>query len=174
MPKRLDRIWIDPERFRRNRLSSGLSSEEAASELGVSERTVRNWESGRVPIPYAAFRLLRVLRGYKLPGEPWRGFTVKGDTLWTPENKPIYAWEMRWLSLTFGMARYWMQSYGHKKTIPAAALRDSLDPTQLLKRRQTQAASVSGRHRVMVPGDPKPTAIVIKFPAAATKKAKRA
>lgn len=147
---------IDAERFRRTRLAGGFSRADAARELGVSERTLRNWEAGRRAIPYAAFRLIRLLGGHKLPGEDWRGFWLKGNTLWTPEGKPLYAWEMRWLSLTFTMARFWLASYGHSQSLPAPNLRDRLNPDKQLQRLMLSMARVSGRRRGMAPGVPKP------------------
>jgi hypothetical protein len=41
--------------------------------LHVNLRTVINWETGATTIPYAAYKLLRVLSGYELPGEPLMG-----------------------------------------------------------------------------------------------------
>jgi DNA-binding transcriptional regulator YiaG len=42
---------------------AGLSIEETAKALHVTTRTVRYWISGRVGIPYAAYRLVRILVG---------------------------------------------------------------------------------------------------------------
>ena len=132
------RVFIEPERFRRIRNTSSLTQEDVADHLGVTVRTVKNWERGAVLIPYAAFRLLRVLSGYKLPGAPWRGYTLRGDTLWTPEGKPLYAWEMKWLSLVFGMARYWLRDHGHNPAdLPAKQLLERLRPLQGRVRRRT-------------------------------------
>ena len=65
---------------------------------------MRNWESGRFRIPYAAFKLMRILRGYELPGHHWKGYRLIGDTLWSPEGKPFRAADARWWSLTVCMA----------------------------------------------------------------------
>jgi Phage protein len=72
--------------------------------LRVSERTVHNWEAGRVRIPYAAYKLIRILRGYELPGFEWKGYRLIGDTLWSPENRPFRAADARWWTLTVQMA----------------------------------------------------------------------
>lgn len=156
---------IEPSRFRRTRLAGGFTRRDAARELGVSERTLRNWEAGHTAIPYAAFRLLRILGGHKLPGEDWRGFWLKGNTLWTPEGKPLYAWEMRWLSLTFTMARFWLASYGHTQTLPAPHLRDRLNPDKQLQRLMLDMLRVSGRRRGMAPGVPKPNPRAVDQPS---------
>lgn len=104
--------WIEPEQFYLTRCAAHLSRFECACELGVSVRTVRNWENGFTCIPYAAFKLLRILSGWELPFRSWQGFSVRGDVLWTPEGKPLYAWEMNWLALTFSMARHWCAERG--------------------------------------------------------------
>ena len=62
--------------------------------LRVSDRTIRNWEAGAVRIPYAAYKLLRVLRGGRYLGHPvWRDYRVWGDTLYTPEGHHFQAGE---------------------------------------------------------------------------------
>ncbi len=73
--------------------------------MRVSERTLHNWEAGRVRIPYAAYKLIRILRGYELPGHAWKGYRLVGDTLWSPENLPFRASDARWWSLTVQMAQ---------------------------------------------------------------------
>lgn len=72
--------------------------------MRVSTRTLHNWEAGRVRIPYAAYKLIRILRGYELPGHAWKGYRLIGDTLWSPENLPFHAADARWWSLTVQMA----------------------------------------------------------------------
>ena len=62
-------------------------------------RTVRTWEAGTSRVPYAAYKLLRVMRGGKLLGTDWRGFHVWRDTLVTPEGHKFRASELAWWSL---------------------------------------------------------------------------
>ena len=57
---------VTASRFKDARLFCMLSTIEAAKLLRVSERTLHNWEKGRVRIPYAAFKLMRILRGEPL------------------------------------------------------------------------------------------------------------
>lgn len=52
----------------------GLSHPEAAKTLHVSLRTLQNWLSGRHEVPYAACKLLRLLRYMELPGADWAGW----------------------------------------------------------------------------------------------------
>lgn len=94
-------------KLRETRILSGLSVEEVAQMLRVTCRTVRNWESGRVQVPYAAFKLLRIITGYELPSDAWRGWMFLGEVLWSPEGKNFTARDLDYLSLTFAMARQW-------------------------------------------------------------------
>ena len=50
-------VWADPERFHVERMTAGLTQQQAAEYLGVSVRTMRNWETGSNRIPYPAFKL---------------------------------------------------------------------------------------------------------------------
>lgn len=86
-------------------MACGLSTEACADLLHVTERTVRNWESGSSRIPYAAFKLMRVLRGGKFLGPEWSGWFVRYDKLVTPEGHEIRAHEFAWWSLLVRQAR---------------------------------------------------------------------
>lgn len=105
---------IDYDRFKDTRILAGLDVDAAAALLYVSPATVRTWERGKARIPYAAFKLLRIFTGYELPGSPWRGWKLFGDTLWSPDNKPFKAYRLTELSSTFLMARFWREEY-HKR-----------------------------------------------------------
>lgn len=100
------------ERFREARLSVNVDRVECAALLRVSARTVRNWERGVTRPPYSTFKLLRILRGFELPGDAWRGWYLKGDTLWSPEGKPFRPFDLGWWSLTVSMARAWTRGIG--------------------------------------------------------------
>lgn len=95
---------VTGSRFREARQVCSLSIPEAAKLLRVSARTVQYWEAGTVRVPYAAFKLMRILRGYELPGTAWRGYRLVGDTLWSPEGLAFKAADHRWWSLTCRMA----------------------------------------------------------------------
>lgn len=82
-----------------------MSAEACADLLHVTERTVRNWESGSSRIPYAAFKLVRVMRGGKFLGPEWHGWYVRYDRLITPEGHEIRAHEFAWWSLLVRQAR---------------------------------------------------------------------
>ena len=74
--------------------------------LRVSERTIRGWESGATRIPYAAYKLLRVLKGGRYLAHPtWKDFIIRGDVLITPEGHQFQAGELSWWSLLVRQAR---------------------------------------------------------------------
>lgn len=74
--------------------------------LRVSERTIRNWESGTVRIPYAAYKLVRVLRGGRYLADPiWQDYRVYGQVLITPEGHRFHAGDLAWWSLLVRRAR---------------------------------------------------------------------
>ena len=96
-------------RFKDTRLLCALSVPAAGKLFRVSERTIRNWEAGRVGVPYTAFKLMRILRGFELPGHQWKGYRLIGDTLWSPEGLAFKAVDHYWWSLTVRMAREFRQ-----------------------------------------------------------------
>ena len=105
------RPLVEPEGFIRQRQAALMSREACAAALGVEVRTVRNWETGKTRVPYAAFKLLRLLTGGELPGAAWAGFFVRGNVLYSPEQKAFTAGELAYLSNVFAMARFWLQEY---------------------------------------------------------------
>ena len=84
----------------------GLDLSGCAKLLHVTERTLHNWESGKHDIPYATFKLLRLLNGMELPGESWRGWSFRGDKLRSPEGHLIAGTDGAWWSLLVRQARY--------------------------------------------------------------------
>ncbi|MEZ0245955.1 MAG: VC1465 family Xer recombination activation factor [Methylophilaceae bacterium] len=105
---------VDHEKFYETRRMACLTREEAACLLHVTERTVRLWESGKSSIPYAAYKLLRLLTGGELPGKAWEGWTIRGDSLWSPTGRRFDAASLSYLELTFSMARNWKEDYDRK------------------------------------------------------------
>jgi hypothetical protein len=83
----------------------GIGVVACADLLRVSERTIRGWESGATRIPYAAYKLLRLLKGGKVLGPAWRDFFIRGNVLVTPEGHRFEAGELGWLSLLVLRAR---------------------------------------------------------------------
>ncbi len=67
-------------------------------------------ENGQVRAPYAAFKLMRILRGRELPGEAWKGWTVSGHTLWSPAGQRFDRAGMEYLGLVFSIYRTWRKA----------------------------------------------------------------
>lgn len=102
--------------------------------LGVTAKTIQNWEQGVSRIPYAAFKLLRVLRGHELPDAAWQGWTVEADRLKAPNGREFDAASLNHLEQVFSMARLWRDAYarsGRQKppsvVIPFPDLRKPLE-----------------------------------------------
>ncbi|MBF9264284.1 VC1465 family Xer recombination activation factor [Paracidovorax cattleyae] len=70
-----------------------------ANFLHVTPRTLHNWESGKHDIPYATFKLLRVMNGMELPGQSWAGWEFRGGKLWSPEGRSFEGTDGSWWSL---------------------------------------------------------------------------
>lgn len=105
---------IDPNRFKEIRLINHLSVGATAKLLRVTSRTVMNWESGDTRIPYSAFKLLRCLANGELIPDAWEGWTIRGDTLFSPVGRPFKAHELAYISNYFTMARYWLADCARK------------------------------------------------------------
>ncbi|MDI1245613.1 MAG: VC1465 family Xer recombination activation factor [Rhodoferax sp.] len=83
----------------------GLTPETAGKMLHVHPRTVRYWISGKTLIPYAAYRLLRILTGAELPANGWDGWHMHSGQLWTPEGHGFKPNDSSWWSLLVRQAR---------------------------------------------------------------------
>jgi transcriptional regulator with XRE-family HTH domain len=113
---------IPAEDFLEYRRFLGLSQDECAAMLGVTLRTIRNYEKGRVRVPYSAFFVLRTLSG-QLPYEFWQGWVCRGPTLISPAGETFEVGELSWLTLTFAMAREWKK----QRTLSASQTVDHRD-----------------------------------------------
>ena len=87
---------------------------QAAIELDVNERTIRNYENGAVRIPYSAFRLVRLLAGYSLVNTHWEGWGFHANKLWTPEGRSFEAYELRYLATYISIARHSIKNHQAK------------------------------------------------------------
>ena len=79
--------------------SLGWSRADCGKFLHVTERCLRNWECGRHPVPYAAFRLMRITCYMELPGKDWHGWHLGASKLWTPEGHALNPHDAKWWSL---------------------------------------------------------------------------
>jgi len=128
--------YIHPEDFRDLRRAADLTRKQAADLLDVAVRTVQNWETGGARIPWMAYRMLRILTGYALPGKAWENWIVRGDRLIAPNGRWYEANTLEQIEHVFGMARLWHQDYNRRsgkhlavvKPFPQSAARQT--PTQ--------------------------------------------
>lgn len=114
------RIWVDPQDFKDLRRQSGLTRKQTAEALDVTGRTIQNWETGGARIPWMAYRMLRILRGYALPGKDWEGWTIQGETLYAPNGRHFTGSELQYIEHMFGMARLWRKIYAEKCRVDRA------------------------------------------------------
>lgn len=98
---------MEASRFWEIRHCCGLSVAATAKLLRVTERTVLHWESGKYRVPYAAYKLLRCLRGGQLPHPAWRGWVLRGEVLYTPEGLALRPVDGVWWSLLVRQAHQW-------------------------------------------------------------------
>jgi DNA-binding transcriptional regulator YiaG len=111
------------QRFKTTYASLGLSIDDVANLLHVTPRTLHNWNSGRYDIPYAAFKLLRVLMRYELPHDDWAGWHFSGGKLWTPEGYSIAPHESSWWSLLVRRAQMFSSLYARCHQLEAQSIR---------------------------------------------------
>ena len=108
------RKWIEPQDFRDLRKAAGMTRKQTAEALDVSERTIQNWENGGARIPWMAYRMLRIIRGYALPGVYWEGWTIRGRKLFSPAGKAFEVENLAYLQATFAQAKLWRQQYSRQ------------------------------------------------------------
>lgn len=90
-------------------LDAGLKVPEVAQSLQVTERTVYAWLSGKTAVPYSAYKLLRVLNRFELPG--WPGWHMHSGKLWTPEGFGFEPQDGAWWALLVRQARAFRKLY---------------------------------------------------------------
>src|SRR5690606_8203457 len=103
--RRLPLQRVSADQVQETRRAARLSREHVADVLGVSLRTVGNWETGKARPAYAAFRLLRILRNGELVDPAWSEYRLIRGKLVTPENHTFEPGELCWLSLLVRRAR---------------------------------------------------------------------
>ena len=114
-------VWADPERFYLERVTAGMTQVQAAEYLGVSVRTVRNWETGCNRIPFPAFKLVRMCAKAIVHVEGWEGWRFARDgALVTPDGRFFQPWELQNLQLVVSLARRYIE---HRRLAPSDNVR---------------------------------------------------
>jgi transcriptional regulator with XRE-family HTH domain len=108
---------IDPDKFRYTRELARMSIEEAACALHVTPRTVQLWEKGRSVIPYAAYKLLRIISGYDLPGKGWEDWCLHSGALWSPSGDRFDPVRLSYLANPLAMADMWRKDYERRSAL---------------------------------------------------------
>lgn len=107
---------VNYDTIRTTRLLAGMTRQQVADLLRVSLRSVHYWETGRVPMPYAAFRLLRILTGYELPGKQWAGWMLLRNQLISPEGRTFTPADLYPLEWMIDKSRMWDQDYQRRSS----------------------------------------------------------
>lgn len=106
--------------FHLERRTAGLTQKETAALLGVTVRTIRNWETGAVRIPYPAFKLVRLRAGGIVHVPGWDGWRFGRDgALFSPEGHAFQPWELSQLRLVFRMAEHFRKLAGEGRAARA-------------------------------------------------------
>lgn len=124
-------VHVDRETFHLERRTAGLTQKETAAYLGVTVRTLRNWENGTNRIPYPAFRLLRMRAGGIVHAPGWDGWRFGRDgALFSPDGRSFKSWELYHLRHVFSMAEHFRKLHPGRQAAaasgrepPAASLR---------------------------------------------------
>lgn len=110
-------------RFKVMCADAGLNTEAVAKVLHVTTRTVQNYFSGRVAIPYAAYRLVRILGRYELPQAGWDGWHMHSGKLWSPEGHGFVPSDSTWWAALCSQARLWRESVQRDRQFAMLMLR---------------------------------------------------
>ena len=125
-------------------LSLDMDLAACAQFLQVSQRTLHNWQSGRHVIPFAVYKLLRLLNRMDLPGPTWAGWYFVAGKLVSPEGRTFEGTDSSWWSLLIRQAAMFRTGYAR------AALFERATKAQGDERRpgaQGSAARVDGGRR---------------------------
>lgn len=98
-------------RFKALLADTGLSPEAAGKLLHVTARTIRYWISGKVTVPYAAYRLVRIMRLFELPCVGWDGWHMHSGRLWSPEGHGFVPSDSTWWGLLVRKAHMFGELY---------------------------------------------------------------
>ncbi len=113
------------QRLRTARKTMGWSIPDAAKYFQVTERTWHNWETGAHRIPFAVYKLCRVMAHMELPGDGWKGWSFQGTDLVTPEGRIIQAKDGAWWSLLVRNAHAFLATYKESRRLRAMLAADA-------------------------------------------------
>jgi transcriptional regulator with XRE-family HTH domain len=118
------------QRLRTARKSLGWSIPDASKYFQVTERTWHNWETGAHRIPFAVYKLCRVMAHMELPGESWKGWSFQAGNLVTPEGRIIQAKDGAWWSLLVRNANAFLAAHKETNRLRAILATAAMDMTE--------------------------------------------
>jgi len=135
--------------------------------LHVTPRTIRYWISGKVLVPYAAYKLVRVMRLFELPCEGWQGWHMHSGRLWSPEGHAFLPHDANWWSLLVRRADGFGRQYDRANQL-AVALQRLQGPESVAVAGTGRAVSVPGGCAATLPTDEvgraaKPTGLDLSY-----------
>ena len=136
-------------RLRYARLKLGWSVADAGKYFQVTDRTWHNWETGAHRIPFAVYKLARVLARLELPDKAWAGWRLEGNVLITPEGRQITPQDGSWWSLLIRQAAGFRSVYDEATRL-RLELAQSTQAAKAAFERQAQRAE-SGEAAGLVP-----------------------
>lgn len=104
-------------RFKVMCMDAGLNAEAVGKLLHVTPRTVRYWFAGKTAVPYASYKLLRILARYELPGAAWAGWHMHSGKLWSPEGHGFEPHDSNWWSLLVRKAALFTELYSRNRQL---------------------------------------------------------
>ncbi|WP_059441056.1 VC1465 family Xer recombination activation factor [Comamonas sp. E6] len=132
--------------------SLGMDLPACAKFLHVSTRTVHNWESGKHDIPYATYRLLRLLNRMELPGRTWQGWCFHGGKLISPEGRTFEGTDSAWwgrLTLQARMCSEFQEKL--RAAVMQVREREASAQAQAAAGQRSAAAAALGAHLITSP-----------------------
>lgn len=97
-------------------------------------------------MPYSAYRLLRLMHCFELPGRGWEGWTMHSGRLWTPEGFGFDPVDGVWWALLVRQARAFRELYERSGplerklvAVGAAGLADAVSEADAAVRRAAPA-----------------------------------
>lgn len=110
-------------RFKILLADAGLTPESAGKLLHVTPRTIRYWISGKVRVPYAAYKLVRIMRLFELPCKGWDGWHMHSGKLWSPEGFGFVPADSSWWGLLVRQARGFKTLYDRETLLRDLSIR---------------------------------------------------
>ncbi len=161
------------------RQSASLSRRATAKLLHISLRTLHNWESGKVRIPYAAYKLIRLFNSYEIFHPIWKDWRIVGSRLITPEGHSLDASNFHWLSLMARRAEAFgktyqklgqLQAQAKPHTGAAAAIPSGLVYNSTSRTENSENQQIQGSHGDSLERFPEPLKIGLgqSYPAPIT------